>query len=51
MLYYKMVGCTIEPGDLLWPVVKNFIEQWKALIENKDAKVGQPPRFTKDRLV
>ena len=28
MLYYKMVGRTIEPGDLLWPVVKNFVEQW-----------------------
>ena len=25
VLYYKLVGCTIEPGDLLWPVVKNFV--------------------------
>jgi hypothetical protein len=32
VLYYKMVGRTIEPGDLLWPVVKNFVEQWKALM-------------------
>ncbi len=27
VLYYKMVGCTVEPRDLLWPVVKNFVEQ------------------------
>ena len=51
VLYYKMVGRTIEPGDLLWPVVKNFVEQWKALMEKKDADVGQPPRLTKDKLV
>ncbi len=51
VLYYKMVGRTIEPGDLLWPVVRNFVEQWKALIEKKDADVRQPPRLTKDRLV
>ena len=41
VLYYKMVGRTIEPGDLLWHVVKNFVEQWKALMEKKDAEVGQ----------
>ena len=51
VLYHKMVGCTIEPGDLLWPVVKNFVEQWKALMEEKDAEVGQPPRLTKEKLV
>ena len=39
VLYYKMVGRTIEPGDLLWPVVKNFVEQWKALMEKKDVDV------------
>ena len=51
MLYYKMVGHTIEPGDLLWPVVKNFFEQWKAMMEKKDAEVGQHPRLTKEKLV
>ncbi len=51
VLYYKMVGRTIEPGDFLWPVVKNFVEKWKALMEKKDADVGQPPRLTKNRLV
>ena len=51
VLYYKMVGRTIEPVDLLWPVVKNFVEKWKALMEKKDAEVGQPPRLTKEKLV
>jgi hypothetical protein len=49
--YYKLVGRTIEPGDLLWPVGKNFAEQWKASKEKKDAEVGQPPKLTKDKLV
>jgi len=51
VLYYKLVGCTIEPGDLLWPVVKNFVEQWKALKGKNDAEVGQPSKLTKDKLV
>ena len=51
VLYYKMVGRTIEPGDLLWSAVKNFVEQWKALTEKKDAEVKQPPRLTKEKLV
>ncbi len=51
VLYYKMVGRMIETGDLLWAVVKNFVEQWKALMEKKDDDFGQPPRLTKDRLV
>ena len=51
VLYYKMVGRAIEPGDLLWPVVNNFVEHWKALMEKKDAEVGQPLRLTKDKLV
>jgi len=49
--YYKMVGRTIEPGDLIWPVVKNFVEKWKAMMEKKDDEVGQPPRLTKEKLV
>ena len=51
MLYYKMIGRTIEPGDLLWPVVKKFVEQCKALMKKMDADVGLPPRLNKDRLV
>ena len=46
-----MVGRMIEPRDLLWPVVENFVEQWEVLMEKMEAEVGQPPRLTKEKLV
>ena len=27
MVYYRMVGRAVEADDLLWPVVKSFVEQ------------------------
>ena len=27
VLYYILVGRTLEANDLLWPVIKNFVEQ------------------------
>ena len=37
---------------MMWPVIKNFIEQWKALMEKKKADIGlPPPKLTKDKLV
>jgi len=48
MAYYRMVGRAVEADDLLWPVVKSFVEQWKALLEKKMADVGQAPKLTKD---
>jgi hypothetical protein len=46
--YYKLVVRAIEPEDLFWPVIKNLVEQWKALMEKKKADVGLPPKLTKD---
>ena len=37
MVYYAMVGRSVEADDLLWPVMKSFNEQWKALLEKKAA--------------
>jgi len=51
MAYYRLVGRDVEGDDLLWPVVKSFTEQWKALLEKKKADVGQPPKLTKDKLI
>ncbi len=28
VLYYILVGCTLEADNLLWPVIHNFVEQW-----------------------
>ncbi len=36
---------------MMWPVIKNFVEQWKALTEKKKADIGLPPKLTKDKLV
>jgi hypothetical protein len=46
-----MVGRVVSADDLLWPVVKSFVEQWKALLEKKKADVGQAPKLTKDRVI
>jgi hypothetical protein len=51
VLYYKLVGRPLEPDDMLWPVIRNFVEQWKALMEKKKAEVGPAPRLTKDKPV
>jgi hypothetical protein len=46
-----MVGRVVSADDFLWPVVKSFLEQWKALLEKKKADVGQAPKLTKDRVI
>jgi len=37
VLYYILVGRTLEADNLLWPVIKNFVEQWEALMEKKES--------------
>ena len=51
LAYYRLVGRDVNADDLFWPVVKSFVEQWKALLEKKKADVGQPPKLTKDKLI
>jgi hypothetical protein len=51
VLYYILVGRTLEADNLLWPVIKNFVEQWEALMEKKKATIGNPPRLSKDKVV
>ncbi len=48
MAYYRMVGRVVSADNLLWPVFKSFVEQWKALLEKKKADVGQAQKLTKD---
>ncbi len=38
----------VSADNLLWPVFKSFVEQWKALLEKKKEDVGQAPKLTKD---
>ena len=51
VLYYILVGRPMEAANMMWPVIKNFVEQWKALMEKKKADNGLPPKLTKDKLV
>ena len=36
---------------MMLPMVKNFVEQWKALMEKKKADISLPPKLTEDKLV
>jgi hypothetical protein len=49
--YYSTVGREIEADDLFWPVLRNFMEHWKAMKEKKSAPVGIPPKLNKDMAV
>jgi hypothetical protein len=49
--FYDNVGCSLDPDNMLWPVIKRFLEQWKALMERKKADHGQPPKLTKNQAV
>jgi hypothetical protein len=41
---YDDVGRLLDPDNMAWPVIKRFLEQWKALMERKRRRMGHPPR-------
>jgi len=45
------VGREVEADDLFWPVLKNFMEHWKAMKEKKSAPVGIPLKLSKELAV
>jgi hypothetical protein len=49
--FYDNVGRPLDPDNMSWPVIKWFLEQWKALMERKKADHGQPPKLTKNQAV
>ncbi len=49
--FYDNIGCPLDPDNMLWPVIKRFLEQWKALMERKKADHGQLPKMTKNQAV
>ena len=42
--FYDDVGRPLDPDNMAWPVIKCFLEQWKALMERKKAEIGTPPQ-------
>ncbi len=51
MKFYGDVGRPLDPDNMAWPVMKHFLEQWKALMERKKAENGTPPKISKNRAV
>jgi hypothetical protein len=49
--FYDNVGHPLDLDNISWPVIKHFLEQWKALMERKKADHGQPPKLTKNQAV
>jgi hypothetical protein len=49
--FYDNVGRPLDPDNMSWLVIKQFLEQWKALMERKKANHGQPPKLTKNQAV
>ena len=49
--FYDNVGHPLDPDNMAWPVIKRFLEQWKALMERKKADHGQPPKLTKNHAI
>jgi len=44
--YYEMTSRTMTPANMSWIVLKNFEEQWNALMEKKDATTLLVPKLT-----
>ena len=49
--FYDDVGRPLDPDNMAWPVIKCFLEQWKALMERKKAENGTPPKISKNQAV
>ena len=49
--FYDDVGRPLDPANMAWPVIKRFLEQWKALMERKKVEIGTPPKITKNKAV
>jgi hypothetical protein len=36
--FYDNVGQPLDPDNMSWPVIKRFLEQWKALIKKEEGR-------------
>jgi hypothetical protein len=45
--FYGNVGHPLDRDNMLWIIIKHFLEQWKAFMECKKADHGAPPKLTK----
>ena len=46
--YYNVTGRTITAANIMWdPVIKDFKDQWKALLDQKKHECAEVPKITK----
>ncbi len=39
---YDDIGYPLDPDNMTWPVIKQFLEQWKALMERRKQIMAHP---------
>jgi hypothetical protein len=49
--FYDNIDRPLDPDNMSWIVSKNFLEQWRALMERKKADHGASPKLTKTQAV
>jgi hypothetical protein len=49
--FYNDNGHPLDPDNMASPVIKRFLEQWKALMECMKAENGTPPKISKNQAV
>jgi hypothetical protein len=49
--FYNNFGRPLDLDNMSWPVIKCFLEEWKALMERKKVDHGQLPKLTKNQGV
>ena len=49
--FYKTIGCPLDPDNMSWVVIKNFLEQHNALKDQKSSEETAIPKITKNFAV
>ena len=50
--YYETVGRTETPTNIRWnPVIKNFSQQWKSLLDHRKANDPDVPKISKNLMI
>jgi hypothetical protein len=49
--FYETIGCPLDPDNMSWVVIKNFLEQHNALKDQKSSEKTAIPKITKNFAV
>ncbi len=49
--FYDDIGHPLDPDNMTWPVIKQFLEQWKDLMKCMKADHGSPPKLINTQAV